>query len=294
MRMPKANYVCRGRVLGRIPSLIILSHFTRVGTLQRIETYLARKEAVSRRHNKERHESRKRKATGNGDTHRDTARGARENQGHGAQYRGKARHQNWAEAAFRRHPSRLKLATAGTRRNLVRKFHNQNTVLRHKCDQENQSNLAKDVECLARNEQARKRTRQGKRHRKEDDERSAETFKLPRKHQEHQRKRQEEHESHYECHDHAHMLNFDRPDDSDLEYREQVGKRVDSLIRYYAAHPQKGEHNHRRTCKILRLYRQGLTEREISNKLKISHQTVHQYIEYAFRRLKYCQKKTTI
>ena len=107
-------------------------------------------------------------------------------------------------------------------------------------------------------------------------------------------KRQEEHESHYECHDHAHMLNFDRPDDSDLEYREQVGKRVDSLIRHYAAHPQKGEHNHRRTCKILRLYRQGLTEREISNKLKISHQTVHQYIEYAFRRLKYCQKKTTI
>ena len=99
-------------------------------------------------------------------------------------------------------------------------------------------------------------------------------------------KRQKQHESHYECHDHTHMLNFDRPDDSDLEYREQVGKRVDKLVRYYATHPQPGERNHRRSCKILRLYRQGLTEVEISNKLKISQPTVHQHLERIIERLK--------
>ena len=99
-------------------------------------------------------------------------------------------------------------------------------------------------------------------------------------------KRQERHESHYDCHDNTHMLNFDRPDDSDLAYREQVGKRVDSLIRYYATHPQPGERSHSRSCKILRLYRQGLTEVEISNKLKISQPTVHQHLDRIIERLK--------
>ena len=99
-------------------------------------------------------------------------------------------------------------------------------------------------------------------------------------------KRREEHESHYDCHDNAHMLNFDRPDDSDLEYREQVGRRVDKLIRKYVAHPQPGERNHKRSCKILRLYRQGLTEVEISNKLKISQPTVHLHLMRAIERLK--------
>ena len=98
--------------------------------------------------------------------------------------------------------------------------------------------------------------------------------------------RQEQHESHYDCHDNAHLLNFDRPDDSNLAYREQVGKRVDKLIRYYATHPQPGERNHRRSCKILRLHLQGLTECEISNKLKISQPTVHQYLMRAIERLK--------
>ena len=106
--------------------------------------------------------------------------------------------------------------------------------------------------------------------------------------------RREEHESNFEAYDDEQLYRLDVADESDLEYREQVGKRVDSLIRHYAAHPQPGERNHRRTCKILRLYRQGLTEREISNKLKISHQTVHQYIERAIRRLKDCQKMATI
>ena len=74
-------------------------------------------------------------------------------------------------------------------------------------------------------------------------------------------------------------------------YREQVGRRVDSLLRYYAAHPQPGERNHKRTLKILRLYCQGLTEQEISDKLKISQPTVHQYLARAIERLKAIKKR---
>ena len=72
---------------------------------------------------------------------------------------------------------------------------------------------------------------------------------------------------------------------------EQVGRRVDRLLRYYATHPQPGERNHKRTLKILRLYCQGLTEQEISDKLKISQPTVHQYLARAIERLKAIKKR---
>ena len=103
-------------------------------------------------------------------------------------------------------------------------------------------------------------------------------------------KRREEHESHFECHDNTEMLDFDRPDETDLEYREKVGQRVDKLIRYYAEHPQPRERNHRRACKVLRLYRQGYNECEISHKLKISQQAVSQHLARAVSRLKLVAK----
>ena len=87
------------------------------------------------------------------------------------------------------------------------------------------------------------------------------------------------------------LLNYDRPDASDLAYREQVGRRVDSLLRYYATHPQPGERNHKRTLKILRLYCQGLTEQEISDKLKISQQAVNQSLARSIERLKVVAKR---
>ena len=105
------------------------------------------------------------------------------------------------------------------------------------------------------------------------------------------RKRHEKHESNYITCDNATMVkHFDRADESDLEYREQVGRRVDSLLRYYASHPQPGERNHKRACKILRLYCQGLNECEISNKLKISQSAVSQTLERAIERLKLIAK----
>ena len=107
-------------------------------------------------------------------------------------------------------------------------------------------------------------------------------------------KRQEEHESHYDCHDNAHMLNFDRPDDSDLEYREQVGKRVDKLIRYYNKHPHKGERNHERAYKILKLYLEGRNFREIAKIVKLDVSVVYRYLERALKRIKEQQEMTTI
>ena len=100
-------------------------------------------------------------------------------------------------------------------------------------------------------------------------------------------KRRGEHESHYMACDNATMVDhFDRPDESDLDYREQVGKQVDKILRYYAEHPQRGERNHKRACKILRLYCQGLNESESSNKFKISQSAVSQTLERAIERLK--------
>jgi len=69
-------------------------------------------------------------------------------------------------------------------------------------------------------------------------------------------------------------------------YREQSIERLHEIIDYYFAHPQPGERNRRRSCRILRLYRQGLSEREISRELKISQPSVHQYLERIIERMK--------
>ena len=104
-------------------------------------------------------------------------------------------------------------------------------------------------------------------------------------------KRKDKHESYYEACDNTTMVaHFDRADESDLAYREQIGRRMDSLLRYYVSHPQPGERNHKRSCKILRLYCQGLNECEISDKLKISQSAVCQTIERVIKRLKLIAK----
>jgi DNA-binding NarL/FixJ family response regulator len=102
--------------------------------------------------------------------------------------------------------------------------------------------------------------------------------------------RLEEHEAHYDAYDDEQMYNMDVPDESDLEYREQVGRRVDKLIRYYAEHPQPGERNHQQSVKILRLYCRGYNECEISHKLEISQQAVNQSLKRIIERLKVVAK----
>ena len=105
-------------------------------------------------------------------------------------------------------------------------------------------------------------------------------------------RRQEEYNGHYEDCDYATMVErYDGWDEYDWEYRREVGRRVDKILRYYASHPQPGERNHKRAVKIVRLHCQGLNECEISNKLKISQQAVSQTLQRAIERLKLVAKR---
>ena len=86
---------------------------------------------------------------------------------------------------------------------------------------------------------------------------------------------------------------LDRHIDYDLEQftaectiRDDDKERLQQLLDDYYKHPQPDERNHKRACKILKLYLQGKSEREIANKLKISQQAVNQSIKRTVERLK--------
>ena len=79
---------------------------------------------------------------------------------------------------------------------------------------------------------------------------------------------------------------YDRMDESDLAYREEIGQRVDEIIENYRTNVPKNAKNHARACEILQLYRDGLSEREIAEELCIGKSTVHQYIEVIIRQLR--------
>ena len=68
--------------------------------------------------------------------------------------------------------------------------------------------------------------------------------------------------------------------------RDDDNERLQQLLDEYYKHPQPGERNHKRACKVLKLYLQGKSEREIANFLRITHQTVHQYLTSTIARLK--------
>ena len=67
--------------------------------------------------------------------------------------------------------------------------------------------------------------------------------------------------------------------DEDKEHLQQ-------LLDDYYKHPQPDERNHKRACKILKLYLAGKSEREIAHKLRIAQPTVHQHLGRAIKRMK--------
>ena len=79
---------------------------------------------------------------------------------------------------------------------------------------------------------------------------------------------------------------FDRPDESDLHYREQVAQRVDALIEEYRHHPFPGERNHQRAVRILQLYRSGLTPREIAKRIRVTQRTVELQLQSMLKKLR--------
>ena len=83
-------------------------------------------------------------------------------------------------------------------------------------------------------------------------------------------------------------------DDQRTICREQALERLRRLLDYYYKHPQPDERNHRRACKILQLYLDGQSEREISRKLNITQQAVNQSIRRTVERLQSCHPALTI
>ena len=79
---------------------------------------------------------------------------------------------------------------------------------------------------------------------------------------------------------------FDRPDETDQEYREEVAQRVDELIEEYRHHPFPGERNHRRAVRILQLYRSGMTLQAIAERMNMRKQTVHDYLKNTMKNMR--------
>ena len=62
--------------------------------------------------------------------------------------------------------------------------------------------------------------------------------------------------------------------------------RLQQLLDAYEAHPQPGERNHRRACRILRLYLKGQSFREIARTVKLDVATVYKYFTRTIEHLK--------
>lgn len=108
-------------------------------------------------------------------------------------------------------------------------------------------------------------------------------------------KRRGQHESHYITYDNTTLVEqFDREDESDLDYRERVAQCVDDILAKYAENPLPGERNHERSVKVLQLYREGLTFREIAAELGIDVAAVHRHFDRAVKRIKSQQEMATI
>ncbi len=105
-------------------------------------------------------------------------------------------------------------------------------------------------------------------------------------------KRRGTYESHYEPYTNTQLAALDIIDESDLEEREARGKKVDETVKLYRSMRHlSGERNHQRACRILNLYLQGLTEREIGQKLSIDHAVVHRYLQNSTEKMRLMHKK---
>ena len=104
-----------------------------------------------------------------------------------------------------------------------------------------------------------------------------------------QRKRQKKAAEKIElCGDYGMLVEkYDRIDEDDWKYREQVSDRVDTLMDELRKRPLYGERNRKQAYKILRLYREGLTFDAIAKKMKTSPQAVQQQLSRTIKKNAY-------
>jgi len=101
-----------------------------------------------------------------------------------------------------------------------------------------------------------------------------------------QRRANDQAEHYIPCSPSEMVERYDRPDEDDTEYREQVAQRVDELIEEYRHHPFPGERNHRRAVRIIQLYRSGLTPREIAKRIQVTQRTVELQLQSMLKKLR--------
>ena len=101
-------------------------------------------------------------------------------------------------------------------------------------------------------------------------------------------------ESQCDQYDNAQLAALNIIDTTDWLQRERSLQRLEKLLNYYYTHPQPEEHHHRRSCRILRLFLKGLSEHEISRRLKISQSAVCQSLQRTIERLKTYHSHITI
>ena len=101
------------------------------------------------------------------------------------------------------------------------------------------------------------------------------------------RKRQVKDSSYFEVCDDATMIEkYDRIDEDDWKQRELLEQYLDYIFENFRENPLPGIRNHERACQVLQLFREGLTFREIAEKLGIKCSTAHEYFSRAINGLK--------
>ena len=80
---------------------------------------------------------------------------------------------------------------------------------------------------------------------------------------------------------------IDRDIDYDNEqHRDEIKERLQQLLNHYYRHPQPGERDHQRACRVLRLYLKGQSFREIANTMELDVATVYKYFTRTIGHLK--------
>ena len=100
-------------------------------------------------------------------------------------------------------------------------------------------------------------------------------------------KRRIEYEDNYEtCDDATIIEKYDQIDEDDWMRRERLEQSVDYIFEKYYTKPLPHSHNYERTALIVQLYREGLTFREIADKVGVDVAAVHRRLKLSLAKIK--------
>ena len=107
--------------------------------------------------------------------------------------------------------------------------------------------------------------------------------------------RREEKESYYEsCDDTTMIEKYDRIDEDDWKRRERQEQSVDYIFEKYYTKPLPRAKDYERTAMVAQLYREGLTYREIANRMGVDVAAVYRRLKRSVSKIKSQQEMATI